>query len=175
MGAHRGCEDGVAAQLDQLLTRRLDYLRGDGAEWFEAAQNAQIVREAERYYRAIYQGAAASWNLRDRHMFNTLGAVMAHRGAGAALVAATSAGPPITAVVSRGVTIRPDDPPCFYIFARTDTIIHPDDLALGASNRDKPFLPAARGGMGGQSYGGAGSGSAPPPASRSGSGYSYGY
>ncbi len=81
-GALEGCEEGVAAQLSQLLTRRLDYLRGDGADWFDAAQNARIVREAERYYRAIYWGSAASWNLRDRHMFNTLEAVIAHREPG---------------------------------------------------------------------------------------------
>ena len=81
-GAHEGCEDGVSAQLAKLLRMRLDTMQEDGAAWFDAAQNARIVREAERYYRAIYQGAAASWNLRDRHMFNTLEAVIAHRGAG---------------------------------------------------------------------------------------------
>jgi erythromycin esterase-like protein len=85
-GAHEGCEEGVAAQLSQLLRKRLEYLRGTGADWFDAAQNARIVREAERYYRAIYRGSAASWNLRDRHMFNTLEAVIAHRGPGAKAV-----------------------------------------------------------------------------------------
>lgn len=81
-GAHEGCEEGVSAQLARLLNMRLDHLREDGAAWFDAAQNARIVREAERYYRAIYRGSAASWNLRDRHMFNTLEAVVAHRGVG---------------------------------------------------------------------------------------------
>ena len=81
-GAHEGCEEGVSAELAMLLRKRLKYLEEDGAAWFDAAQNARIVREAERYYRAIYQGAAASWNLRDRHMFNTLEAVIAHRGVG---------------------------------------------------------------------------------------------
>ena len=79
-GAHEGCEEGVSAQLARLLRMRLDYLQEDGAAWFDAAQNARIVREAERYYRAIYRGSVASWNLRDRHMFNTLEAVIAHRG-----------------------------------------------------------------------------------------------
>ncbi|KHK88011.1 erythromycin esterase family protein, partial [Novosphingobium malaysiense] len=41
--------------------------------------NARIVRAAEQYYRAMYRGAAASWNLRDRHMFDTLLRLMAHR------------------------------------------------------------------------------------------------
>lgn len=79
-GSHPGCEDAVAAQLSELLEKRLTYLEHDGDAWFDAAQNARIVREAERYYRAIYQGTAASWNLRDRHMFNTLETVIAHRG-----------------------------------------------------------------------------------------------
>lgn len=85
-GAHEGCEEGVSAQLSRLLAKRLEYLRKDGEAWFNAAQNARIVREAERYYRAIYRGSAASWNLRDRHMFTTLEAVMAQRGVGSKAV-----------------------------------------------------------------------------------------
>jgi erythromycin esterase-like protein len=81
-GGHEGCEEGIAAQLQMLLRKRLEYLREDGEAWFDAAQNARIVREAERYYRAIYRGSAASWNLRDRHMFNTLQAVETYRGPG---------------------------------------------------------------------------------------------
>jgi erythromycin esterase-like protein len=54
----------------------------DGEAWFDAAQNAQIVRSAESYYRIMYRGATESWNLRDRHMFDTFQAVLAHRGAG---------------------------------------------------------------------------------------------
>ena len=70
------CEAGVIEQLNELLAHRLDYMRaanGDGGEaFFDAAQNARIVRAAERYYRAMYRGGAESWNLRDRHMFDTL-------------------------------------------------------------------------------------------------------
>jgi erythromycin esterase-like protein len=61
-------------------------MRDDGDKWFDAAQNAKIVRAAERYYRSIYRGAAESWNLRDRHMFETLQSVVAHRGVGAKAV-----------------------------------------------------------------------------------------
>src|SRR3546814_2145213 len=49
-------------------------------------QNARIVRAAERYYRAMYRSSTQSWNLRDRHMFETLQALLAHRGAGAKAV-----------------------------------------------------------------------------------------
>ncbi len=76
------CEDGVVAQLRDMLEHRLDYLRHDGDDWFDALQNARIVRAAERYYRIMYRGSTDSWNLRDRHMFDTLQALMGYRGAG---------------------------------------------------------------------------------------------
>ena len=79
-GGHSSCENGAVAQLQDMLTRRLDYLNGDGEAWFDALQNARIVRAAERYYRAMYRSSTESWNLRDRHMFDTLQALLAHRG-----------------------------------------------------------------------------------------------
>ena len=76
------CEASVVQQLKEMLARRLDWIEKDGEAWFDAAQNARIVRAAERYYRSMYQGANESWNLRDRHMFDTLQAVTANRGYG---------------------------------------------------------------------------------------------
>jgi protein-L-isoaspartate(D-aspartate) O-methyltransferase len=38
------------------------------------------VAAAERYYRAMYYGSHESWNLRDRHMFDTLELLLAARG-----------------------------------------------------------------------------------------------
>lgn len=77
------CEDTMVAQLNDLLARRMDLISdhgaGNGEAYFDAEQNARIVRAAERYYRAMYRGAAESWNLRDRHMFDTLQALMAHQ------------------------------------------------------------------------------------------------
>lgn len=78
----KGCEDGVVAQLRLLLDQRLELIGHDGEAWFDAYQNARIVRAAERYYRAMYRSSTESWNLRDRHMFETLQALMAHRGDG---------------------------------------------------------------------------------------------
>jgi protein-L-isoaspartate(D-aspartate) O-methyltransferase len=43
-------------------------------------QNARLVANAERYYRIMYYGSRASWNLRDDHMFETLDDLMAFRG-----------------------------------------------------------------------------------------------
>ena len=59
--------------------RRLEYCAKDGDSFFDAAQNARIVRAAEEYYRLMYQGSVTSWNLRDRHMFDTLRRVMRAR------------------------------------------------------------------------------------------------
>jgi erythromycin esterase-like protein len=80
------CEDGAVNQARALLERRLSYSAEDGEAWFDAAQNARIVREAERYYRAMYRSSADSWNLRDRHMFTTLAALLAQRGNGSKAV-----------------------------------------------------------------------------------------
>ena len=80
------CEDGVVAQLKDMLRQRIADIRHDGEAWFDAIQNARIVRAAERYYRIMYRGSAESWNLRDRHMFDTLQALIQHRGDGAKAV-----------------------------------------------------------------------------------------
>ena len=74
------CEEEVKTQLVALLKKRLDYAAHDGEAFFDAAQNARIVRAAEQYYRIMYQGSRESWNLRDRHMFDTLQQLMHRRG-----------------------------------------------------------------------------------------------
>jgi erythromycin esterase-like protein len=74
------CEQEVVAELQSLLQHRLDYEKKSGGDFFDAVQNARIVRAAEEYYRLMYHGSVASWNLRDRHMFETLQHVMEARG-----------------------------------------------------------------------------------------------
>ena len=66
------CEGPVIAMLRELQHKRWDYIARDGEEWLDAAANARLVKNAEAYYRAMYHGAAESWNLRDTHMFETL-------------------------------------------------------------------------------------------------------
>ena len=80
------CEAAVVAMLRDLLEQRLIYEARDGEDFFDAAQNARLVASAERYYRVMYYGAAESWNLRDRHMFETLEQVLAWRGDGSKAV-----------------------------------------------------------------------------------------
>ncbi|ACB94585.1 erythromycin esterase family protein [Beijerinckia indica] len=79
-GTHDSCEDAVVAQLKTMLDRELDATAKDGEDLFDAVQNARIVRAAETYYRIMYRGSTESWNLRDRHMFETLQYVMKARG-----------------------------------------------------------------------------------------------
>ncbi len=47
-------------------------------DFFFAEQNARLVKNAEAYYRAMFRGRVSSWNLRDRHMAETLDALVAH-------------------------------------------------------------------------------------------------
>jgi erythromycin esterase-like protein len=85
-GQKDSCEDAVLEQLHALLAQRLEYESQDGETFFDAAQNARVVRAAEQYYRIMYRGGAESWNLRDRHMFDSLQALLEHRGANARAV-----------------------------------------------------------------------------------------
>jgi protein-L-isoaspartate(D-aspartate) O-methyltransferase len=85
-GRYRVCEREAVAMLRDLIVRRLDYAQRDGEAVFDAVQNARLVADAERYYRAMYYGSNESWNLRDRHMFGTLEALLDFYGAGSKAV-----------------------------------------------------------------------------------------
>jgi protein-L-isoaspartate(D-aspartate) O-methyltransferase len=80
VGRYESSEKAVVTMLRDLLQRRLDYTREDGERFFDAAQNARVVAGAEGYYRAMYYGSAASWNLRDTHMFDTLQLLLSFYG-----------------------------------------------------------------------------------------------
>jgi protein-L-isoaspartate(D-aspartate) O-methyltransferase len=79
-GQYRSCEEPVTRMLLEMMERRSEYTVRDGARFLDATQNAQLVANAERYYRVMYYGQVASWNLRDRHMFDTLEALLAFHG-----------------------------------------------------------------------------------------------
>jgi erythromycin esterase-like protein/predicted phosphoribosyltransferase len=87
------CEQQVVQQLVELRNRsvaaagRDGHVDADGD--FYAVQNARLVVNAERYYRAMFRGGVQSWNLRDQHMVETLEELMAHleRTSGPAKVA----------------------------------------------------------------------------------------
>ncbi|WP_052208877.1 erythromycin esterase family protein [Croceibacterium mercuriale] len=77
---HGRCEAGVVKLLRDLFAREGDYAPDDPDSFLDAAQNARLVANAEAYYRAMYHGSAASWNLRDEHMADTLEVLLQRRG-----------------------------------------------------------------------------------------------
>ncbi|MGA7466478.1 erythromycin esterase family protein, partial [Mycobacterium sp.] len=80
-GAGLSCEQEVIDQLVEIQRSAVEYAGRDGLlaedELFYAEQNANVVRNAERYYRAMFGGRVTSWNLRDQHMAQTLQALLA--------------------------------------------------------------------------------------------------
>ena len=85
-GAYRNCEDAVVRMLVDLVKKQQAYVHQDGERFLDASQNAQLIANAERYYRVMYYGSRASWNLRDSYMFETLQNVLAFQGEGAKAV-----------------------------------------------------------------------------------------
>jgi protein-L-isoaspartate(D-aspartate) O-methyltransferase len=79
-GAYPTCESEVAVVLMDLLHKRCAYAERDGERFMDAVQNARLIANAEQYYRVMYYGSRASWNLRDSHMFETLKTLLAFYG-----------------------------------------------------------------------------------------------
>ena len=79
-GLTPSCEREVVEQLVELRRAAAGYVQRDGPyaahDLFIAEQNASVVANAERYYRAMFGGRVNSWNLRDRHMADTLEALI---------------------------------------------------------------------------------------------------
>lgn len=85
-GHDEGCETAVVENLRALLGSRLLPAAADGDDYLDAVQNAQVVANAERYYRLMYRGSRQSWNLRDTHMFETLQTLRRFHGDARAVV-----------------------------------------------------------------------------------------
>jgi erythromycin esterase-like protein len=87
-GLAESCEQKVVDQLMELRRAAEKYARRDGRvaedEFFFAEQNARLAKNAEEYYRSMFRGRVSSWNLRDRHMMETLDALAAHLSRGGA-------------------------------------------------------------------------------------------
>jgi protein-L-isoaspartate(D-aspartate) O-methyltransferase len=69
---HHSSEHEVVAMLNAMMDKRLAYAAQDGRRFLDAVSNARLVKNAEQYYRIMYQGSVKSWNLRDQHMFDSL-------------------------------------------------------------------------------------------------------
>jgi protein-L-isoaspartate(D-aspartate) O-methyltransferase len=80
-GKYPTCEGEVAVVLTDILHKHRAYAEHDGERFLDAVQNARLVADAEQYYRTMYYGSRASWNLRDSHMFTTLKTLLTFYGA----------------------------------------------------------------------------------------------
>ena len=82
LGISEPCRRGVTEQLLELHRNSVSYLRRDGLaaedDQFYAEQNARLIVGAEEYYRTMFSSQTSSWNLRDRHMADTLRRLLGH-------------------------------------------------------------------------------------------------
>ncbi|TYP82876.1 erythromycin esterase family protein [Blastococcus xanthinilyticus] len=79
--APTSCEQAAVELLRSLCAERGRAEAAIDAEArFSAEQNAAVVVDAERYYRAMVRGSAESWNVRDVHMVDTLDRLLEHTG-----------------------------------------------------------------------------------------------
>ncbi len=65
------CQQEVV-QLLKEIQRKLPQYNTDHENVFSAEQNAFVTVNAEKYYRTMVRGGPHSWNVRDRHMGDTL-------------------------------------------------------------------------------------------------------
>jgi erythromycin esterase-like protein/predicted phosphoribosyltransferase len=86
LGIAKSCEEEAIELLVQLQRRVAEHARqsedANDEELFNAEQNARVVKNAEEYYRTMFLKEVSSWNLRDRHMVETIDALVGHLGKG---------------------------------------------------------------------------------------------
>jgi erythromycin esterase-like protein len=75
LAGQEACEQQAVDQLVELREVKID-----GDDRFYAEQNARLVVNAEEYYRSMFRSGVESWNLRDRHMVDTLERLVEHLG-----------------------------------------------------------------------------------------------
>jgi erythromycin esterase len=80
------CEAAVIDVLTALRAAPPDEQGSDRDAAFAAEQNARVAAGAEAYYRAMVRGGPESWNVRDRHMDDTLARLLDHHGPGSRAV-----------------------------------------------------------------------------------------
>jgi erythromycin esterase-like protein len=73
------CENEVVNLLEEIQ-QRLPQYDSDYENVFSTEQNSLIAVNAERYYRAMINGGSHSWNVRDKHMQDTLDRLLNFQG-----------------------------------------------------------------------------------------------
>lgn len=74
--AKKSCLDEVIAELCELQHLAFKHIHED--DYFFATQNARVVKNAESYYRSMFNDHVSSWNIRDHHMTETLNVLADH-------------------------------------------------------------------------------------------------
>lgn len=78
LGLEKTCEEEAVTELVEMRRREAELIAKDpdriGTEedWFSAEQNALLIEDAERFYRAMFRERATAWNQRDGHMAEAL-------------------------------------------------------------------------------------------------------
>ena len=82
IGIRKSCEEEALKALVELRRKRAEITRKAGKtfdeELFSAEQNAYLVEDAERYYRAMFRDRTMAWNLREVHMQRAAQLLMRH-------------------------------------------------------------------------------------------------
>lgn len=81
-GLKKPCIKEVVEGLIELQHHALEYLHEDDIEtkdeYFCAIQNARVLKDAEKYYRSMFEEHVLSWNVRDTHMAETFNLLIDH-------------------------------------------------------------------------------------------------
>ncbi|HEY0881619.1 MAG TPA: erythromycin esterase family protein, partial [Archangium sp.] len=70
----------VVRRLTECLLTRLELARHEGDKYQECLDRTRIAAEADRVYRAMFGAPLEAWNLRQKHLFETLEALLAAGG-----------------------------------------------------------------------------------------------
>ncbi|QIV94937.1 erythromycin esterase family protein [Allofrancisella frigidaquae] len=79
----KACLDEVTTQLLETYRSAYQNLNIDTTldfkeQQFYMTQNARVVKNAEYYYRTMFESQASTWNIRDQHMADTLQNIISH-------------------------------------------------------------------------------------------------
>lgn len=82
MGIKKACVEEAVAQFQELQHHAADYIcvnnLANREDYFDAIQNTRLIKNAEHYYRTMFEGHINSWNVRDAHMAETFNMLADH-------------------------------------------------------------------------------------------------
>ncbi len=77
------CAEPIAAVMDLFREHGAAWREAEPRAYFEAEQNAFVVKNAERHYRGMVEGPNVAWNTRARHFHQTVERLGEYHGEGA--------------------------------------------------------------------------------------------